>query len=61
MPSDNFQIVGKIVDIEIIAVKHSIRDLEFLQKTYGKGRWRKLKGMATVKLENVRIRLAEVH
>ena len=61
MPTGNFQIVGKIGDSETIAVRHSIRVLDFLQKTYGHGRWRKLKGVATVRLEDGRMRLAEVH
>ena len=30
-------------------------------KRYGKGRWRKLKGIANVRLGDVRIRLAELH
>jgi hypothetical protein len=38
MLADNFQLVGKIADSEIIAVRHSIRVLDFLQKTYGHGR-----------------------
>jgi hypothetical protein len=61
MASDNFQVVGKITGVEVIAVRHSIRVLEFLQTTYGRGRWRKLKGVATVLLEDGRTRLAEVH
>jgi hypothetical protein len=61
MPRDNFQIIGSLEHVEIIAVKHSIRDLKFLERVYGKARWRKLKGIAKVQLENGRIRLAEVH
>ena len=61
MPTNNFRVVGKIADSEIIAVRHSIRVLSCLQKTYGHGRWRKLKGVATVRLEDGRMRLAEVH
>ncbi|HVF48789.1 MAG TPA: hypothetical protein VNA19_01805 [Pyrinomonadaceae bacterium] len=61
MTRDNFQIVGKITDIEVIAVQHSIRVLEFLRSSYGRGRWRKLKGLATVLLEDGRMRRAEVH
>ncbi|HVF28713.1 MAG TPA: hypothetical protein VM943_10760 [Pyrinomonadaceae bacterium] len=61
MPSDNFQIIGKIESIEVIAVRHSIHILDYLQNTYGRGRWRKLKGVASVQLGNGRIRLAEVH
>lgn len=61
MASNNFRIVGKISDVEVIAVRHSIRVLEFLQNTYGRGRWRKLKGVATVLLEDGAMRLAGVH
>ena len=61
MSRDNFQIVSKIEDIAIIAVKHSIHDLRILERMYGKGRWRKLKEMATIRLLNGRIRLAELH
>ena len=57
----NFEIVGEISNIEIIAVGNSIRILPLLRKQYGQGRWRKLKGIATVRLFNEEIRLAEVH
>ena len=46
------EIVGSIEDVEIIAVGGSIRDIVRLRKQFGLGRWRKLKGTATVKLEN---------
>jgi hypothetical protein len=51
MPRGNFQILGSLENVQIIAVKHSIRDLKFLERSYGQGRWRKLKGVATVQLE----------
>jgi len=57
----HFEIVGKITDIETIAVGRNIRILPILQKRYGKGRWRKLKGIANVRLSDGAIRLAEVH
>jgi hypothetical protein len=57
----NFKIIGKITDIEIIAIGSSIHDIVRLRKMYGKGRWRKLKGVATVRLRSGRIRLAELH
>jgi hypothetical protein len=57
----NFAIISEITNIEIIAVNNSIRDLDRLKKTYGKGRWRKLKGIATILLNNGQIRLAELH
>ena len=56
-----FEILGEIGNIEKIAVKTSIRDLPRLRKMYGKGRWRKLKGTARIKLPNGRIRMAELH
>jgi hypothetical protein len=56
-----FEILGKISDIEPIAVNRSIRILAKLHKRYGKGRWRKLKGVANVRLNDGTIRLAEVH
>ncbi len=44
-----FEVISKIEDIETIAVGSRIRDLEWLRKTYGSGRWRKLKGFARVR------------
>ena len=54
MPMMDFQVIGKITDIETIAVGNAIRELPSLQKRYGRGRWRKLKGVATVRLFIVR-------
>jgi type IV secretory pathway TraG/TraD family ATPase VirD4 len=45
-----FEIIGEITGIEIIAVGLNIRELAQLQKRYGKARWRKLKGVATVNI-----------
>lgn len=56
-----FEVVGQIEEIEIIAVGTNIRDLSYLQKVYGRGRWRKLKGKAHVKLPNGRMRRVELH
>ncbi len=57
----NFEIVSEITQIQPIAVNREIRDLARLRKMYGKGRWRKLKGVAHVRLRSGRIRLAELH
>lgn len=57
----HFEIVGTISEIETIAVGRSIRILDLLKKRYGKGRWRKLKGTASVRLSDGTIRLAEIH
>jgi hypothetical protein len=59
---EGFKVIGKIEQIEIIAVGSSIRILPFLNKQFGHGRWRKLKGAATVeRISNGRIRFAEIH
>ncbi len=57
----NFEIISEITEIETIAVEKKIRDIERLREMYGRGRWRKLKGVAQIRLTNGRIRLAEVH
>lgn len=57
----SFEIISEITDIEVIAVGSSIHDLPRLRQQYGRGRWRKLKGIATVRLRGGRIRLAELH
>lgn len=57
----DFKLVSQITDIEIIAIGNSIRDLARLNRTHGKGRWRKLKDIANIELAGGRIRLAEVH
>ncbi|HEX7229775.1 MAG TPA: hypothetical protein VF452_05235 [Candidatus Binatia bacterium] len=56
-----FEIIGDIEGIEAIAVGRTIRDLARLRKRYGTGRWRKLKGVATVRLGSGAIRRAEIH
>jgi hypothetical protein len=56
-----FEIIDEIVDIETIAVGRSIREIERLRKQFGRGRWRKRKGIATVRLPNGRIHKAELH
>jgi hypothetical protein len=57
----SFEIIGEITGIEIIAVGNAIQDIVRLREQYGPGRWRKLKGIALVRLANGRIRQAEVH
>jgi hypothetical protein len=56
-----FEIIGEIADIETIAAGSSIRDIVRLREQYGVGRWRKLKGVARVRLKDGRICLAEIH
>jgi hypothetical protein len=57
----DFEIVGEITNIEPIATGRSIRDLARLRKQYGQGHWRKLKGVAMVRLRDGSLRTAEIH
>jgi hypothetical protein len=57
----HFEIIGDITEVEIIAVGKSIRDLPRLRKVYGSGRWRKLKGVARIRLASGEVRVAELH
>jgi hypothetical protein len=56
-----FEILGKIVDVEVIARGRGIRDRERLVRKYGLGNWRKMKGKAKVKLIDGSICWAEIH
>ena len=57
----NFDIIGDIIEIETIAVESSIRELERLRKIHSPGRWRKLKGIGTVRFSDGTIARAELH
>ena len=59
--AEDLEIIGDITNVETIAVGKSIHVLERLKKVYGDGRWRKLKGVARVKLPDGTICKAEVH
>jgi len=56
-----FEIIGVIEEKEIIAIGGKIRDIMRIQKQHGPGRWRKLKGIAKVRLESGKICRAEIH
>ena len=45
-----FEILDEIRDIEIIAAGRGVYIRRYLERTYGKGRWRKMKGVASVQL-----------
>ena len=57
----NFEVLGAITEIETIARGPGIRELSRLYRMYGRGSWRKLKGIARIRLANGTIRLAELH
>jgi hypothetical protein len=56
-----FEIVGRITRVEVIASGSGVRVRRFLRKAYGSGRWRKLKGIATIRLPNGKLRQVELH
>lgn len=56
-----FEIVTKIDEIETIAIGKSIRTILDIEKRYGKGRWRKMKGKAKIQLKNGSVKSAELH
>jgi hypothetical protein len=56
-----FEVIGGITDIQTIAVGSSIREVNRLRKAYGAGRWRKLKGVGTVRLSDGTLCRAELH
>ena len=56
-----FEILGEIVHAETIAVGASVRVRAFLNKAYGRGRWRKRKGFARVRLPGGAVRRVELH
>ena len=56
-----FNIVGRLEKIETIAVGAKIRDINRLRLKFGRGRWRKMKGVAEIELESGEVRTAEVH
>lgn len=58
---ESFEVVGSIHGTETIASGHGIRDLAMLQTTFGRGNWRKMKGFATVRLDDGTLAEAEIH
>ena len=56
-----FEVISSIESIEVISVGTGIRNLGHLERAYGPGRWRKLKGIARVRFPNGNARLVELH
>ena len=56
-----FDIIGDITDVETIAVGNKIREIKRLVRAYGAGRWRKLKGVTRVRLQDGTVFKAEIH
>jgi len=56
-----FELVDEITEVETIASGRGIRDLARLRRRFGASHWRKLKGVALVRIAGGRIRRAEIH
>jgi len=56
-----FEILSEISDTETIAAGRGVYIRRYLERTYGRGRWRKMKGIATVQLADGTICEAEIH
>ena len=56
-----FDILGQIEQQRTFASGSGIRELARLRRVYGKARWRKRKGIATIRFEDGSTRRAELH
>jgi len=56
-----FEIVGEVVEVQTFASGRGVRELARLNRIYGRGRWRKRKGMATIRHPDGTERIAELH
>ena len=56
-----FDVVGSIANVEVIAAGPGLRVRSYLRKAYGYGRWRKMKGIATIRLPNGAMRKVGLH
>jgi hypothetical protein len=58
---DEVEVVGPIRAQETIASGHGVRAFQRLVREYGRGNWRKMKGLGLVRLISGRLVEAEVH
>ena len=58
---EGFEILGEIHNVEVIAAGRGVYIRRYLERAYGKGRWRKMKGRATIRLADGTVREVELH
>ncbi len=56
-----FDILSEISEVETFAAGTGIREIARLRRIYGRGRWRKCKGVARIRLPDGSVHLAELH
>ncbi len=57
----HFEILGELTQLETFAISSGIREIARLRKRYGRGRWRKRKGIARIRLDDQSVVMAELH
>jgi hypothetical protein len=57
----HFELIGRVEQPQTFASGRGIRELPRLTKIYGRGRWRKRKGIARIRLSDGSEWLAELH
>jgi hypothetical protein len=55
------EVLGDIADVETIAIGRGVHIRRYLNRVYGRGKWRKMKGVATVRLPEGTVCRAEIH
>ena len=61
MPFRIREILSEIRNREVIAKGASVKIRKRLEKLYGHGNWKKMKGIAKVRLSDGSVKLAEIH
>ncbi len=56
-----FRVIGKVEHVKTFAAGNGIREISRLRQVYGKGRWRKRKGVAAIQFDNGIARIAKLH
>ena len=57
----DFEILSEIRNVDAIAAGRGVDIRRHLERIYGKGRWRKMKGSAMVRLSDGTVCEAEIH
>lgn len=55
------EVLGEIRNKEVIARGSSVKIRKRLEKMYGRGNWKKMKGIAEVRLSDDSVSLCEIH
>lgn len=59
--SRSFEIPGRLREVQVIAEGKSLKALPWLREAFGPGKWRKMKGVASIQYPNGRVVQAELH